>query len=73
MDKFKKRKGYSFTIENSEAVITIIRPLSGELLTDGQYIVLYEDAHGFIEVHTLRIKEIASNYNLDEDELKETV
>lgn len=69
----RKRSGYTFNIEDGEAAITLLRPISGELLINGQYVVVYEDAHGTVEVHTLTLKEVASNYCLDLRNLEDTV
>ena len=71
MQNHKKRTGYSFTIEDGEAVITIIRPLSGEYLSGKQYLVLYEDAHGTISIGASTKKDIASTYGIDEKDLED--
>ena len=71
MQKHKKRTGYSFTVEHGEAVITIIRPLSGEYLQNDSYLVLYEDAHGTYEIDALTKKQIASTYKIDEKDLED--
>ena len=71
MYKHKKRTGYSFTIEDGEAVITIIRPLSGEYLQNGAYLVIYEDAHGTVSISTYTKKDIASTYGISSKDLED--
>jgi hypothetical protein len=71
MYKHKKRTGYSFTIHDGEAVITLLRPLSGEYLQNGSYLVLYEDAFGTVEIETLTKEDIASKYVIDRSDLEE--
>lgn len=71
MYKHKKRTGYSFDIEDGEASITIIRPLSEELKHIGLYLVIYEDAHGNTNLELLKLKEIAENYCIDHRDLED--
>ncbi len=71
MQNHKKRTGYSFTVEDGEAVITLFRPLSGEYLQNNSYLVLYEDAHGTLSISASTKKDIASMYNIDEKDLED--
>jgi hypothetical protein len=73
MYKHSKRTGYCFTVEDGEAAITILKPKSGELKDVGQYLVLYEDAHGNVDLHLLKLDEIASTYLLDLRDLEDIV
>ncbi len=65
----KKEAGYSFTIEDGEAVITIFRPLSGELLNDKKYLVIYEDAHGDVTLNFMTKEEMATIDGITENDL----
>jgi len=71
MYKHKKRTGYSFTLDNDEAVITLFRPLSGEYLSNKSYLVLYEDAHGQLEILAMTKNQIATAYGIDQRDLED--
>jgi hypothetical protein len=71
MDKHRKRTGYSFTVEDGEAVITVIRPLSGEFLRIKKYLVIYEDAHGMAELNFFNKSEITSIYGIKPEDLED--
>jgi hypothetical protein len=71
MYKHKKRTGYIFPIEDGEASITILKPLSGELTHNGQYLVIYEDAHGITELLLMKLSEIAYTYGIDQRDLED--
>ena len=71
MHKHRKRTGYTFQIESGEAALTIIRPLSGEFLHNGTYLVLYEDAHGMAELKFFKKSEISSIYGLKPEDLED--
>lgn len=71
MNKHKKRTGYSFTIEDGEAVITLIKPLSGEY--KDRYFVIYEDAFGNYSMEPLSITVISDRYKIDINDIENAV
>lgn len=70
-DKFRKRTGYTASIDDDQAAITIFRPLSGEYLHNGQYLVIYEDAQGILGMNTFTKEQISSTYNILEKDLEQ--
>ena len=71
MKRYRKRTGYSFTVEDNEAVITIIRPVSGEYLQNNLYLVLYENACGEVDLHSMKKDEIAYKYDIMQEDLED--
>ena len=73
MYKHSKRVGYCFTVENGEATITLIKPKCYDLSNNGEYIVIYEDAYGSVDLRMLKLDEIASDYSIDVRDLEDVV
>ena len=71
MKRYRKRSGYTFTIEDNEAVITIIRPVSGEYLQNNLYLVVYENAYGQTDLFKLTRDEIAYKYDIMQEDLED--
>ena len=73
MYKHNKRTGYSFVTEDGPATITLIKPKCYDLSNNGEYIVIYEDAYGSVDLRMLKLDEIASDYSIDLRDLEDVV
>lgn len=71
MRKYNKRTGYCFSIEDGDASITTLKPLSGEYYPNGLYLVIYEDAYGELTINILSKDEISKKYNINREDLEE--
>jgi hypothetical protein len=71
MKKHSTRTGYTFPIEDGEATLTIIKPLSSEHTDVGDYIIIYEDAHANVHFTILNKEEIMEEYKLKNINLDE--
>jgi hypothetical protein len=71
--KIGPKTGYSWSIMDGEAMISIFKLNNRELSENGQYLVLYEDAHCDVNTKLYTLEEISLYYMINLDELKENL